>query len=411
MPFPPPTTTQRHVVVWGAWGAYHRARLAAHRAACGAEGIDATGLELFPQSASYGWVPRDEPGLVSLDLGGDEAEFPGLLALAPAVRHIRRQRPSVLFVPAYHHWSLALNLAGRLAGARVVIMSETTSATARPGRARRFARTAAVHTAGALLVGGTAHRRYFESLGVPADRIADGYDAVDNAFFEQVAAGAREHPDGVQADLGVSGPFILSVARLVPKKSLHTLVSAYALLRSDPSTTGLPSLVLIGTGPLREDLERQASALGIPLDPSGLVFVETFDERRVAAAMGVAEALVLPSILEEWGLVVNEAMAAGCPVVVSRAVGCVEDLVDDDVTGLLFDPGDASALAGRLTALHDDPALRARLATAASTRIAAWGPERFAAGALQAARIAQSRPSLVSRVGAWLRRRPPRPVR
>jgi glycosyltransferase involved in cell wall biosynthesis len=391
-------TIDRHLMVWGSWGAYHHARFAAFRAACGAADVDAHGLELFRFSADYAWPADESPALVSLDLGGSETEFPGVLALGPAARHIRRLRPTVVFLPAYHHWSLALNVIARIAGARVVIMSDTTRSTARPGGLRRLARIAAVRTAGAMLVGGTSHRRYFTELGVPTDKIFDGYDAIDNEAFERIADEARRLPDETRRTIEAPTAFFLTVARLVPKKSLHTLLDAYALVRADAAMEDAPALVLIGSGPLRGDLERQARELGLPLGTTGLMFVDTFDEERIAAAMGLAIALVLPSTVEEWGLVVNEAMAAGCPVIVSRAAGCVEDLVEDGVTGVLFDPGDAVSLAEHMVIIQGDPALRERLATSAGTRIAEWGCERFARNALLAAGVSRSGRGHLSRI-------------
>lgn len=405
MPPPRRPTTDRHLVVWGTWGAYHRARFAAYRDMCEADAIEVHGLELFRFSADYAWPRASAQFVTSLDLGGDEATFPGFLALRPALRYIRHLRPSAVFLPAYHHWSLALNLLARMSGARVVIMSDTTAVTAKPGLARRLARTAAVRTAGAMLVGGAPHRRYFAALGVPTSRIFEGYDAVDNVFFERAAAAARRVPGEVRRTLGVAGPFYLAIARLVPKKSLETLLDAYALVRESPTAPPGICLVIIGSGPLKPELERQAGELGIPLGPSGLMFVDTFDEEKVASAMGLADALVLPSTAEEWGLVVNEAMASGCPVVVSRAVGCVEDLVEDGVTGLLFDPLDAKGLAAQLIAIAGDGPMRVELVTAATQRIAHWGCDRFAHGALLAAKASQARRPRLPRVGSWLRDR------
>jgi 1,2-diacylglycerol 3-alpha-glucosyltransferase len=92
--------------------------------------------------------------------------------------------------------------------------------------------------------------------------------------------------------------------------------------------------------------------------------------------------------------VVNEAMAAGLPVIVSERCGCAPDLVSDSVNGFAFDPYDVEELSGllqRVAAMTD--AQRQAMGRAAQRVIADWGPERFAAGLMQAADVALSRPA------------------
>ena len=91
----------------------------------------------------------------------------------------------------------------------------------------------------------------------------------------------------------------------------------------------------------------------------------------------LCEAFVLPSTREEWGLVVNEAMACGAPVIVSKRVGSHFDLVEEGVTGFSFDPDDAAALAGLLGRIAGDEDLRVRLGVAGRKRIEDWKPDRF----------------------------------
>jgi glycosyltransferase involved in cell wall biosynthesis len=133
---------------------------------------------------------------------------------------------------------------------------------------------------------------------------------------------------------------------------------------------------------------------------------------ELPALYGLAGAFVHASTTEQWGLVVNEAMAAGLPVIVSHCCGCTPDLVQNGVNGFTFDPCDVEELAGlmqRVAGMTD----RQRDAMGAAGRriIADWGPERFADGLMQAVAVARRRPpppaSTFDRALLWaLARRP-----
>ena len=122
-----------------------------------------------------------------------------------------------------------------------------------------------------------------------------------------------------------------------------------------------------------------------------------------------ASAFVHPSLMEPWGLVVNEAAACGLPLLVSDRAGCVATLVPDPpgTTGLRFDPADEPALAAALGAMAALPAdRRAAMGQAAADVVSCWGPDRFARGTLEALDLA-GRPA---HLPAPDPRRTPRPV-
>src|SRR5690606_18401005 len=99
-----------------------------------------------------------------------------------------------------------------------------------------------------------------------------------------------------------------------------------------------------------------------------------------------AGAFVHASTTEQWGLVVNEAMACGLPVLVSNRCGCAPDLVKEGVNGWTFDPTDPATLAELMTTLASLPETERDALGAAGKRIIAnWGPERFATGLIAAA--------------------------
>jgi glycosyltransferase involved in cell wall biosynthesis len=181
------------------------------------------------------------------------------------------------------------------------------------------------------------------------------------------------------------GRFFLASARFVEKKNLPALLDAYAVYRDQCSSPADAwPLVLLGDGPLRPSLAERRRSLGLEDTVHMPGFVQYAQLPDYYAAAG---AFVHASTTEQWGLVVNEAMASGMPVGVSRRCGCAEMLVADGVNGFIFDPYDTAAIADVLRQLaeHPDPA---SLGRASRARIALWGPERFGHGLAAAAEAA-----------------------
>ena len=143
-------------------------------------------------------------------------------------------------------------------------------------------------------------------------------------------------------------PRFLYVGRLSPEKNLERLLRAFARYRAtEPGAT----LRLAGAGPLRAALEAQAEALTIA---EAVTFLGGLDQDALAAEYLAATALVLPSLREPWGLVVNEALSYGCPVLVSEQCGCVPELVRPGETGTAFEATDEAALERGLASLAAD---------------------------------------------------------
>ncbi|HEY5551418.1 MAG TPA: glycosyltransferase family 4 protein [Opitutaceae bacterium] len=389
-------------IIWGNWGPYHHARFTALRSAAAALGVDVRGVELVPRSDIYEWQSiAGSDAVWRLPVNEREMDFRPL-RLARMLRPLlRREHPVVVFVPSYWHWSLECNLLARAVGARIVMMNESHAGTERAQGLKRWIKRQIVRRFHAALVGGTPHKRHFASLGLAENLIATGYDAVDNDFFARKAAKVRQDAASARSQWGLPLRYVLSLGRFVEKKNLATLVEAHAMRCADASDTVVPDLVVVGSGPLDGALREQCRASGIEVversgkppfpDPGAPAGPRAFfygfrqiEENPVFYAL--AEAFVLPSAKEEWGLVVNEAMACGLPVIVSRTAGCAEDLVRDGGNGWTFDPSSPGDLAACLARLNESEAERARMGARSVEIIAAWGCEAFAAGALAAAR-------------------------
>jgi glycosyltransferase involved in cell wall biosynthesis len=241
----------------------------------------------------------------------------------------------------------------------------------------------------AALAAGARQCAYLHALGLAEDAVFTGYDAVDNAYFAKRATQVRKMAEAQRLRLGLPERFFLASGRFVAKKNLFRLLEAYALYRRragiDPWR-----LVLLGDGELRPAVLSRIAELELAADVR-LPGFKQYDE--LPAYYGLAGAFVHASTTEQWGLVVNEAMASGLPVIVSNRCGCAPDLVEDGVNGFTFDPYDIDALARlmqRVAAVTESQ--RRTLGDASRHIIAHWGPERFADGLIRAVDAAMSRP-------------------
>lgn len=396
------TRPQRALIVWGNWGPYHHARFAAARNHLATAGWELEGVQMYSRSGIYSWEPSTEEGVHDIGLEPPEMQFRPFRTVRAMVPLLIRRRPTVVFLPSYWHWSLMLNVIARCVGARTIMMNDTHAATSQTGRSRMAFKALVVRQFGAALVAGTLAMAFFEGMGLDERRIFAGYDVVDNAHFASGADLARANGDGTRRKHDLPQRYILSLGRLVAKKNLSLLVSAYADVRTRLGDA-TPDLVIVGEGDERAALVRQCIALGLPTvdhHPGGEVaacpaaasvhFHPYADYAETPEFMGLADMLVLPSTIEEWGLVVNEAMASGTCVVVSDAVGSVPDLCIDNVTAAVFGNDDVQELSLVLERLCTDDELRRQLATGGRKLINSWGLERFAAECLHAIEAATS---------------------
>ena len=176
---------------------------------------------------------------------------------------------------------------------------------------------------------GQRSKEYVRSFRVPTSKIIMGCQAaaLPQGYSEDLALSMRVQAASVD-------PRFLYVGRLAPEKNLVRLINAFSKFASkNPSAT----LRIVGAGGEEQLLRATASMLGVG---TRVLFLGARNQHEIAMEMAAATALVLPSLSEPWGLVVNEALLFGCPVLVSDRCGCVPELVINGQTGLTFDATD-----------------------------------------------------------------------
>ncbi len=224
-----------------------------------------------------------------------------------------------------------------------------------------------VHRFDGCLAIGSANARYYQSIGVPAERIFHVPYTIDNDRFARQATLNPTERNGLIASLGLDAnrPVILFAGKFDVRKRPGDLICAFARLRRLGTDA---QLAMVGAGVLEPDLRRLAEQEGI----GDIVFPGFRNQSELPALYGACDVFVLPSENEPWGLAVNEAMAAGAPVVLSREIGCAEDLVQDGVNGRVFEARDIDGLAEALRDVVSDPSRSRAMGAASRARIAEW---------------------------------------
>lgn len=385
------------------FGPYHLARLRALASELNRSGGRLTAFETAGTQGLYPWrTPRDAEPFDWVTLRPNEVleDISRSTCVEAIWTALDRDVPDVLMTSGYARPEcLAMLNWGRAEGRPVVLMSESQAIdhprvwwkeAVKRRRVRRYA---------SALVGGPRHRDYLESLGMPADRIAMGYNAVDGHAIAEAAERFRRSSRG-RAGLPDS-PYFLAVSRFAPEKNLPALVRAFAQYRATVGDERPWDLVLCGGGPGESEIAREIDQSGTAAWVHRPGFLQADELSRWYA---FASAFVHPSLLEPWGLVVNEAAACGLPLLVSDRAGCVETFIPLDgvesPTGFRIDGNDIGGMAAalrRVAALTEADRLAMGGRSSAISKL--WGPERFAKGAAESiGKALEARPLVKPRV-------------
>jgi glycosyltransferase involved in cell wall biosynthesis len=179
--------------------------------------------------------------------------------------------------------------------------------------------------------------------------------AVDNDFFRNRAIQAAPQREVLRKELGleVGRPVFLFASKLQDRKRCIDLVEAYIRLSPAPGVDPQAYLLIVGDGHERQALERRIHDSGL----SSIHMLGFRNQSELPRYFDLCDAFILPSIHEPWGLIVNEVMNAGRPVIVTDQVGCQPDLIVDGLNGFVFPAQDIEALTSILRRILDDPGL------------------------------------------------------
>jgi glycosyltransferase involved in cell wall biosynthesis len=288
--------------------------------------------------------------------------------LIAAMRLVRQERPDVI----HAHWLLPQGLVGAVlnwwTGIPVLVTAHGSDVYAVRGRIQRRLKTWALTRVRYVTAVSFNLLREICDLGLTSDVKSDVISmGVDTQRFEP-----SKRRDDLVEKLGVERPIILFVGRLYEQKGVQYLLDAMpAVLHKFPRAT----LLIIGHGPLREQLSEQARVLKIS---DSIRFLGALPPDQLPAYYATADVFVAPSIIgesgdrEAFGLVYAEAMASGCPVIGSE-IGGTKELIINNKTGVLVPQKDSAALSEAICRVLSNNELKTRIREKALV----WVRDRF----------------------------------
>jgi 1,2-diacylglycerol 3-alpha-glucosyltransferase len=364
----------RTVVIFANFGPYHLARA---EALSEVQGIEAHFVELAPVQRLYPWTTtRDElhlPLTTLVDTPYEQTRFTKLLK--ELVTFLEELSPEAVVIPGYSPpLMLAAARWARMHDAASIMMFETTKLDhQRTWWKEQIKRWIVRRYYHAGFVGGKASHLYLSQLGMPSSYIWERYDVVSNDHFTISSREALEREAEHRERIPLPEHYFLYVGRFSEEKNLVRLLQAYRSYRdTDP---GGWKLVMVGDGPQREELFETAKDLKL----NDIVWPGFVQVEELPVYYALCGGFILPSVREPWGLVVNEAMACGSPVLVSERCGSASDLVVEGENGYTFDPFSSDIIAARMLKLSrlDNTEKRA-MGEASQEIIKKYSPEVWA---------------------------------
>lgn len=271
--------------------------------------------------------------------------------------------------------------AAKSRGVPVFVRSEThlgLRGSVRRRQLRDFVLSFAYRFVDGFLAIGSANRAYYRALGVSDQKIFDVPYTVDNDRFIQSAKLTIEERLQIRAKYNLPGntPVVLYASKFMRRKHPDDVIEAVARLQSQGMKI---ALLMVGTGEMELELRAKVIELGVVSCVFG-GFVNQAELPRVFAACDV---FVLPAESEPWGLIVNEVMCAGIPVVVAKEVGCVPDLVKDGENGFHMIAGDAGSLADAISGILVNDEKRQAMGRRSLEIVKNWSYEQCRVGVKQ----------------------------
>jgi glycosyltransferase involved in cell wall biosynthesis len=293
-----------------------------------------------------------------------------------------RSRFDVLMVHGYNSiTNLMAILVARIRGTKVLMRGDTRlEAAHQESTAKSLFKRYLFKLCDGFVAVGSLNRAYYLWHGVSSDQVFFAPFCVNNNRFAAAAKLDVGQRSNARAALGIASeaPLVLFASKLVRRKRAADLIHAFAALMSEFPAT---SLIIAGAGEEEPALRALAESVG----GNQIRFVGFQNQSELPAMYAAADVFVLPSDAEPWGLVINEVMAAGVPVIVSSEVGAAPDLVEGKGTGIVFPCGDVDALADALRELLASSELRQKMGERGREVIREWDVDKCAEGIVNAA--------------------------
>lgn len=341
-------------------------------------------VEFGKVSKTYAWKPVEvDVPYARIVLSDKPSQYQSLSQLLALVKSLLKTlseiKPDILVLNGYQQpATLAALVWSKLFRKPTVLLSESKEDDAARRVLTEQIKKVIVSTYDSSLVGGRKHKEYLVKLGMSHDAIFIGHNVIGNDDY---------HPDkllDLPYPLETDKPFFLSINRFISRKNIPTIVKAYAKYCSDFSSQPW-DLILCGDGDLRPQIEGQIQSLGLQ---NSIHLPGFLQPQELLPYFAHAKCFIHASTQEQWGLVVNEAMAAGIPSIISSCCGCFEELIIDGKTGFGFDSGSFLELSELMLKVSSHEFDMESMKTSTLEHIKKFSPKLFATSLNQAVQYA-----------------------
>jgi len=300
---------------------------------------------------------------------------------------IRRHTPDILIGDGFFKWTFTALLYKLMYRIPLVICYERTFHTERNAQwYRTLYRRAATRKADAMCCNGKLCGEYTRFLGMDSERITYGHMVADT---NGLARNTSEVPSAMiqqlRSECQISGTLFLYVGSLSPRKGVRQLLEAWTSfqkLNSNRST-----LMFVGDGEFLREMKSLSRTRSLP----GIRFIGPVDYDNIAQYYAAADAFIMPTLEDNWSLVVPEAMSCGLPILCSKYNGCWPELVKSGENGWIFDPLEPGDTFRALQSCLDHKKHLKNMGAKSREIVSHFNPETAAKSILAACRIALER--------------------
>lgn len=247
---------------------------------------------------------------------------------------IRKSKPDILIADGFFKWTLAAIPYKLIHSVPLIICYERTFHTERNAQwFRTYYRRAITRLTDALCCNGQLCGEYSQWLGMDPVHITYGHMAADTEeLVHKASTISSSEIEDLRRKWNIHGIGILYLGSLSVRKGVRELIQRWTLF--EKKHLGEATLILVGDGDLSDELKTMCGKRNL----TGVRFIGSVNYDNISKYYTAADVFIMPTLEDNWSLVVPEAMACGLPILCSKYNGCWPELVHDEINGWVFDP-------------------------------------------------------------------------
>ncbi len=247
-----------------------------------------------------------------------------------------KEKPDIVAIPGWYDFAFyLLAFVSKILGKKIILQNDSTY----EDRPRKFykelPKKIIVKLSDVYWCYGTASKKYLLKLGANEEKIFTRCQATVNYEIEKICKETYQEREKIKQGLGLKLNNFIYVGRLSPEKNIKFLLEVFKDIKTSEPKSNDWGLIIVGDGPQKKEIEGFIKENNLEKD---IYLAGGVSWKEVPKYYAIADVFILPSLSEPWGLVVNEAMVCGLPVIVSKKAGAYLDLVKEGENGFGFEP-------------------------------------------------------------------------